>query len=263
MTASIMNQELLDLYRELRSRAMLLPSSLAKKLGCPFLIFPRSKWYESIRRLLIVGQEPHDWRFPTKDLYDAHWLHPELWCLKDFIDYKHSVRALTCAYLTSTYEIKSTDRPSPFTRAFNDCMVRLNRDGGTGDVIGKNLIRCAYYVESRPGVWTRSLLNATPEERRQILDWQRGCLSEEIAILNPTSVLFLTGPNYDEILRDEFPHARFEQVAGRDLGQFARIIDDNLPYASFRTYHPGYLARSRKWLWLTELDDEIIRADWL
>jgi hypothetical protein len=101
------------------------------------------------------------------------------------------------------------------------------------------------------------VLNATAAELQSILNWQRGCLAKELEITNPTAVLFFTGPNYDQIILDEFPGARFEGMGGRPIRQFAQVCHDSLPVASFRTYHPGYLARG-KWSWIDELANKVI-----
>jgi len=129
-------------------------------------------------------------------------------------------------------------------------MKAANRES-TGDVISTNLFRCVYRTEGQPD--QRSPLNAPAEELRRILDWQRGCLAGEVRALQPTSVVFFTGRAYDRVLVDEFPGTTFETIGDRDPQQFARVVHSSLPRPSFRTYHPSYLTRSGKWLWVEQL----------
>jgi hypothetical protein len=81
------------------------------------------------------------------------------------------------------------------------------------------------------------------------------CLTEEIRILQPTAVVFFSGPNYDEALRDEFPGLQFAGVDERRYARrFAKVIHNSLPDRSFRSYHPGYLVRNEeRWSWVEEI----------
>jgi hypothetical protein len=107
-------------------------------------------------------------------------------------------------------------------------------------------VRLSNRRPARPAI----ALNAPAEELRRILDWQRGCLAGEVRALQPTSVVFFTGRAYDRVLVDEFPGTTFETIGDRDPQQFARVVHSSLPRPSFRTYHPSYLTRSGKWLWV-------------
>ncbi len=246
-----MNDDLLHLYHKLRARAATLPTTLVERLGCPFLPFPRDRWHEASHRLLIVGQEPWEWGFGVENTNP--WPYPPIWSLSNFIDQNSSVDALTHGYRTHTYEIQSRYPVGPFGQASAFFIDSLSRDG-IGEVLTTNLVRCTLW-DAQAGDTRVPLPTATAQERQPILDWQRGCLSGEIQVLAPTSVLFLTGPQYDEVLRDEFPLASFERVPNQDARQVARVRHERLPAASFRTYHPGYLRRSGKWLLLKELAD--------
>jgi hypothetical protein len=240
---------LLGVYRDLLARASLLQPSTVERLGCPFLIFPKDRWFESACRVLIVGQEPYEWGFNKGEYYP--WPHPDLWTLKEVLDYQQSVEALTEAYVVS-YE--APDSPGAFARSLDLSMKAANREG-KGDVISTNLFRCVYRMEGQPD--KRSPLKAPRDELQRILDWQCGCLSEEVRTLRPTSVIFFTGPDYDPILVDEFQDAVFQAVDDRDSRQFARVVHSLLPEVSFRTYHPTYLARSGRWPWVEQLCERI------
>jgi hypothetical protein len=144
---------------------------------------------------------------------------------------------------------------TPFTRAFNLFKSALDHEGADG-VVSTNLVRCAFYDRNRPT--ERSLLKASLDEQRQVLDWQRGCLTEEVKALDPTAVVFLTGPYYDKYVREEFSGVEFEPFGDYDLRQRARVHHRSLPQTgSFRTYHPGALSRMKRWSWLDELVHQV------
>jgi len=248
-----MTHLLIELYKGLLSRAAQLPSQLRKRLGCPFFPFPRDNWQQADNRILLVGQEPFEWGFNSGEHYP--WPHPDLWTLDEVLAYPHSVEALTSAYKDHTYEIASPYRPTPFTRAFDHFMSQANRHT-SGDVVSTNIFRCVLRIDDQPD--SRSPLDGSEDDRQKILNWQRGCLADEISILNPTAVVFFTGPRYDEILRDEFRDIEFTTVDNRPVRAFARVSHERLPNssirASYRTYHPGYLVRSReRRAWIDEI----------
>lgn len=67
-------------------------------------------------------------------------------------------------------------------------------------------------------------------------------LKEEVKILNPTMVIFFTGPKLDARLLKIFPGLRFkEEDSGLNQKQFAKLEHEILPASTFRTYHPRYL----------------------
>ena len=100
----------------------------------------------------------------------------------------------------------------------------------------------------------KSLLAAAPDQRRAAMAVQRGILRDGIAILQPRSVVFLTGPNYDKVLADEFPGVELQPFS-RDHPQrrVAVLRQQDLPTKSVRTYHPNYLNRSKRWHIVAEI----------
>jgi hypothetical protein len=75
---------------------------------------------------------------------------------------------------------------------------------------------------------------------------ERECFSvikEELEIIKPNVILFLTGPNYDSVIADNFGNLNYraiEPFSGREISE---ITVDGFPN-SFRTYHPNYLWRN-------------------
>lgn len=65
-------------------------------------------------------------------------------------------------------------------------------------------------------------------------------LREELEILSPDALIFLTGPTYDRHIKMTFPNAVFKEVAGYSLNQVSFI--ENIPNVkkAIRIYHPDY-----------------------
>ena len=72
-------------------------------------------------------------------------------------------------------------------------------------------------------------------------------IPQELEILNPNVVLFLTGPNYDSIIKDNFGELKYEALPNSTERQLSRVTLKNVPFA-YRTYHPNYL-------WRNDIDD--------
>lgn len=82
------------------------------------------------------------------------------------------------------------------------------------------------------------------EKAQSIIDNEFNILEEEIKIINPDIVLFLTGPNYDNYIKNQLKGVEFKTVENYHIRQFARVEHEALPKNSFRIYHPVYLRRS-------------------
>jgi hypothetical protein len=72
-------------------------------------------------------------------------------------------------------------------------------------------------------------------------------LRDEMAILQPDIVLFLTGPNRDDDIRFHFPDVQLS-TAGTESNfrRLAWLSSRDLPVASLRLYHPRYGPASTK-----------------
>lgn len=79
------------------------------------------------------------------------------------------------------------------------------------------------------------------KEAQSIIDNEFNILEEEIKIINPDIVLFLTGPTYDYYIKNQLKGVEFKTVENYQIGQFARVEHKSLPDNSFRIYHPFYL----------------------
>lgn len=79
------------------------------------------------------------------------------------------------------------------------------------------------------------------KEAQSIIDNEYNILEEEIKIINPDIVLFLTGPTYDYYIKNQLKGVEFKTVENYQIGQFARVEHKSLPDNSFRIYHSFYL----------------------
>lgn len=80
-------------------------------------------------------------------------------------------------------------------------------------------------------------------EIQNIINNEYNILEEEIKIINPDIVLFLTGPNYDYYIKAQLNGVEFKTIENYGIRQFARVEHKSLPKNSFRIYHPVYLRR--------------------
>ncbi|MFQ3578700.1 MAG: uracil-DNA glycosylase family protein, partial [Bacteroidales bacterium] len=68
-------------------------------------------------------------------------------------------------------------------------------------------------------------------------------IKEEIKIIKPNVIVFLTGPNYDFVIKDNFgelPRQALTPFSERQISKIQFPGVDNV----FRTYHPNYLWRN-------------------
>ena len=70
-------------------------------------------------------------------------------------------------------------------------------------------------------------------------------LEDEINILKPHIMLFLTGPNYDNYIKDKLGEVYFKQISPFTSREIAELNINDVNFA-FRTYHPNYLYRQGK-----------------
>lgn len=68
-------------------------------------------------------------------------------------------------------------------------------------------------------------------------------IKDELKILNPNIVLFLTGPNYDNVISDNFGQLSYTALPPFDSRWLAKVSISETDFA-FRTYHPNFLWRN-------------------
>lgn len=68
---------------------------------------------------------------------------------------------------------------------------------------------------------------------------------QEVSILKPDLIIFLSGPNYDGYLRQLLPEFKSVEVKGYKQREFIEL-ETELSAKVFRTYHPNYSNRRGK-----------------
>lgn len=167
-------------------------------------------------KILIVGQENDGWGFQNEailSMYDT----------LDFLDSKDY-----------------NDMRPFFSFPYNFCKSINNlediKDSKKTYFTWANLREFSFNEEPKTSLG---------KEAQSIIDNEFNILEEEIKIINPDIVLFLTGPNYDYYIKNQLKGVEFKTVENYHIRQFARVEHKSLPKNSFRIYHPLYL-RYRK-----------------
>jgi hypothetical protein len=224
-----------------------LDSALAGRCSAPLLLSVKTSWSRSAVRLLVVGQETMGWGFRQSPLYD--WPYPPIFCYRDFFACDQGVEALMHGYREFNFAAKQPENyGSPFWRAFR----KLGESYAT-EPLWSNLFRFSVDGGS-------VIRNCSDQELKIVLESQKGLLEKEIQVLEPSIVVFFTGPDYDFALRSEFDDVAFEPITADKAGQFDWVRSEGLTKKCIRTYHPGYLQRSGRWQWLDELTHMIGRV---
>lgn len=201
---------LLDLYTSRLEDLIALSKSIPDE-DCdgPFLMAePAIAFTESPNRILFVGQETNGWHgsFQTSDE-------------GDITEYVENYRK---------FNFGEKYRSSPFFQYYQS----------TGDALAGSTEACMWTNLFKFG---RDSGKGTPSEKVNEAELQYfNILREEIEILSPSCVLFLTGPNYDHFLQQRIPDAEFHPMGQFDIRQLAKISSSALPESSYRIYHPGY-----------------------
>ena len=209
--------KLLELYKE---KWDVCNDNILKSMeecAMPFLIAPTNEYYNSDKRIMIIGQETNRWGGEMYGKYEIQT--PEnLMNLNDIF-----------VNIDSGYK-------SPFWNFIND-LQKLISDI---KIVVNNIVK----IGKKHGRGCDDNINNLTLQHFNIL-------SEEIKILKPDILIFLTGPYYDTRIKAAFGEMKVEPVVQSVFPSinervFAKItfFNDELPTA-YRCYHPGYLHRSK------------------
>lgn len=220
-----MNEALLNLYSSkwdnltTATKSILEDETLDIKPANPLLLYidEEEEYKNADIRLMIFGQETNSWydeRGATIDavqtLYDGFFNEGECW------GYGGQFWNGISRFLSSL-KAKFPDKKIRLT--WNN-IVKIGKQGDKGfppDYI--------YEIE-------REKFHVIPTE---------------LEILKPNVVLFLTGPNYDSIIKDNFGELKYEALPNSTERQLSRVTLKDVQFA-YRTYHPNYL-------WRNDIDD--------
>jgi hypothetical protein len=212
--------ELRKLYTETFQKCDVsgLPKDLAPK-DLPtkaLLVDPSKKYLGAKLRIAYYGQETNGWGgvYAGSDDLDL--------CLKSY----HNFVNIADGEDFNNYPGQFWNAVRSFQRSFLD----LEQNSG---FYWNNIIKAGRAEgEGRP---TESVMN-----------WQRDWIANnaaELSILSPQIVIFFTGPNYDDMIKQSFADVQYKKFDGFVTRELSLLQAPNLPYLTFRTYHPGYLYR--------------------
>lgn len=224
-------------------------------LTAPLLVEPTERYLSATRRVLILGQETRQWGWEATELHAIRAACPaappnDTWNLVDFIANEDGVDAMLAAYRGFAFaKHNGAVRRSAFWKALH----RFNAPDGQA-ILWSNLCRCAFNADGGG----HSLFRLEVSLRDRFIAAQSELAIQEVRLLHPDICLLFSGPVYDPILVATFPNCSLEPVEGFERRVLARVVHPDLPVASFRTYHPNYLARSRQTNVVLDKLDELI-----
>lgn len=127
--------------------------------------------------------------------------------------------------------------PAELCHAVNEIGGKLNRKEIRSYFVWAEIRKFSYHkkIDSKSKA-PRTQLN---KEVQNLIDTKFNILEDEIRIINPDIVLFLTGHNYDNYIEKQLSGVDFKAVKGYKEKQFARVEHKVLPEKSFRIYHPN------------------------
>lgn len=211
------------------------------KASPPLLVCPHERWHSARLKLLIVGQETRHWMYNPGDVGELGDRIENFW---EFSRATHGVRAMWNLYRWYAMGRVHPKLNSPFWRGFRAIDSAIN---GTPD---SALWTNVFKVNVNGSV----MRNCRAAEVAALQRAQTGLLAEEINILNPDVVVFLSGPRYDPAIRCEFPDMRISPLSRRIPASAVGVVRaEGLPARAIRTYHPEYLQRSRQLGLLSEI----------
>ena len=214
-------QELKEVYERNWPALMktLGPIAKQRKLSSPFLVDPDAHAYsKSPLRWMAVAQQAREWEGTLGD-HDVEGL------LKTYRDFRLGYNYPKTPIVQALHALNCLLNPEgPEDGFLWTNLVRLDEDGRRpSDSVLKNLV---------------SVFNVLPDE---------------IRIASPDVVVFFTGLRYDEHIEKTFCGCHIEPVSGHCRRELAVLKHPGLPPATYRTYHPQYLRRGKKWHLIEEI----------
>ncbi|MCH6265074.1 hypothetical protein [Neobacillus citreus] len=225
--------KLQDAYKECWSRLIRAVPNLSNEdfshLSNPFLIKCLPAYKKAKKKVLFVGQETNGWESFRVTLETFHGGNQE------------SNRDDIINYLQWMYEDLRFHRKwdyTPFWKGMRRLYQAIDANGIDDGFLHTELVRFDLNQKR------------LPQDVEDLLQKEYNVLPMEIKALDPDIVIFLTGPDYDDRLRETFinsyvlgDHLKFELINGFKKNELIRLIHPVLPYHTYRTYHPGYSLR--------------------
>lgn len=179
----------------------------------PLLLFPSQDYIDADFRVMIFGQETNDW-------CDDFDLSP---------DYKSVIETDLDIY-DDFYNVRD-DYVGQFWNGY-----RLFRK-----------MLCEKYPNKKIGfIWNNIIkigksgsMHRPPEYIYKIEKEHFSVVKKEVEILKPDVILFLTGPNYDQCIKDKFGELKVIPLGSYNYREATQFDIPNVK-KTFRLYHPRY-----------------------
>lgn len=175
-------------------------------LAGPFLMSPNTNYQNQNTKILIVGQETNGWGYFSDNVKEGMKLYEK-------------------------FNLGENYRSSPFWNVTRKVERALT--GEEFSCAWTNLNKFDFGGKSPQG------------EHKKVISDVDDLLIQEIDLLDPDIVLFFTGPNFDNRIRNIFPEISYNEVEKFTERELALLKHPKLPANSYRTYHPRYLRQSR------------------
>jgi hypothetical protein len=200
----------------------------------PLLLNLTDDYCDAPIKIVFCGQETTGWTH----LYSNNWPFKDLLTFGDFLNNDDAIEGLVQAYEQFAFaKYQPKIFRSPFWQAFREIQKWPN-----AGLMWTNIIRVDYHGGS--------ILTADSTVQEAILQQQYQVLRDELTLLMPSVCIFVTGPDYDPVLRAAFPTLEFKEIDLAPKRELARLVHSDLPARSYRTYHPKPLSMHRKWGYL-------------
>lgn len=222
-------------YKECWNRLIRAASTLTmedmNKLSNPFLVKCLPAYRKASKKVLFVGQETNGWDSFKVTLETFSRNKTEEHNSEDIIEYLQ--------WMYEDFRFQRKYDHTPFWKGLRSIHQAIV--GEDDSFLHTQLVRFDLNCQ-RP-----------PEHIEELLQKEYNVLPMEIDVLNPDVIIFLTGPYYDDRIRETY---RDTYVRGDQLGflpiegfkgnELTRLSHPALPYHTYRTYHPGYSLRKEQ-----------------
>jgi hypothetical protein len=209
----------------------------------PLLLNATNEYCSAPRKIVVYGQETLGWSW-TRRLQEEYPKYPHSWQFQDlrtfadFLTNDDAIEGLIWGYEQFDFaKSQPQSYRSPFWQAFREIEGWPDAGG-----MWANLVR----VDFKGG----SIFSADGRVQQAMLRQQAAPMRREIRVLEPDACIFLTGPDYDSVLGALFPRLEFKRIHDAPERELARVVHVDLPVNSYRTYHPNFLRRGKKWAYL-------------
>ena len=217
-----MNKKLQELYSSkgenlnLAMEEIIKDEKLEQKPTCPLLIYfdNEENFNNSDIRIMVYGQETNSW------YNEFHNSQKEI--LNNYNDFYNGGECWS-------YGGQFWNGVSRFLGT-----LRNKYPDKKVDLIWNNIVKIGKYEDK----------GFPPDYIYEVEREYFSVIKDELRIIKPNVVLFLTGPNYDSVIEDNFGKIAYTKLHnGFSERQISKLSIPGIPFA-FRTYHPNYLWRN-------------------